>query len=51
MNLPKIGELVTITNPENGEKSIGKVVSIDGFKVKISFKNNSWIVIELNAPN
>ena len=51
MKLPKIGELITIKNPENGTESVGKVSSINGHKVKIVFSDKSWVIIELNLPN
>lgn len=49
--LPKIGQLITIKNEKIDKESIGKVISVNGQKIKIVFNDKSWMIIELDLPN
>jgi len=51
MKLPEVGEMITLGKPGTSKTRIGKVAKVDGYKIKLVFDDESWVIIELGIPN
>ena len=47
----KIGDFITFKTDKNDKIYIGKIIEINGDKIKIIFDNEAWIIIQVGNIN